>query len=146
MTQFEIWKLITDFGLMGSLIYFAIRFLKSQTSANPHQLQELHSGLRSAIREADVAGKTLNEQLITRKQNLERLLSDVQSAENRLHRIIDSVEEKKSALNIEVSRTLNSIAAEMPARTAPRRSERPCTPWRCARRSSPRRASRRRAC
>ncbi len=103
MTQFETWKLLTDCGLLGSLIYFALRYLRNQSAANPHQLQELHNGLRNAIREADQAGKSLNQQLITRKQSLEKLIFDVQSAESRLNRSIDSAEERKAELDFRLN-------------------------------------------
>ena len=105
MTQFEIWKLVTDFGLLGSLVYFAYRFLRNQTPVNPHQMQELQNGLRGAIREADQAGKGLNEQLIQRKQNLEKLLIDLETAESRVNRAVNAAEESKGELEILISKT-----------------------------------------
>jgi hypothetical protein len=104
MTQFEILKLVTDFGLVGSLLYFAYRFLHNQAPVDTYQLQELQNGLRGAIREADQAGKGLNEQLLQRKQSLEKLLLELESVENRITRVINSAEERKGDLEFEINK------------------------------------------
>ena len=106
MTQFEIWKLLADIGLLCSLIFFAYRFVKGQGQApvNTFELEELQSGLRSAIREADQAGRTLNEQFFQRKQSLEKLLYDLETVESRINKAVTNAEVKKGDLQLEIKK------------------------------------------
>lgn len=115
MTNFEILKLVTDFGLLGSLIYFAFRFIKVQAPVNTWQLQELHSGLKSAIRDADQAGRGLNEQLFQRKQNLEKLLFDLETVESRINRAINNAEQRKGELELSINKAKRASEEWVPA-------------------------------
>lgn len=106
MTHIEIYKFLTDLGLFASLIFFAYRFTRSNpANINTTALEELQAGLRTAIREADQAGRGLNDQLTHRKQSLEKLLFDLETIESRVNRAIINAEDKKAELQSAVERT-----------------------------------------
>lgn len=85
MNHLELWKLATDVLLLMALVHLCFQFVRSpRISAASRQLRELESALRALIREADGAGRTLNEQLMHRQQSLEKILIDAQLAEQRI--------------------------------------------------------------
>lgn len=113
MTQIMLWKLIADIALVFSLIYFAYRFFRSRGPlVNIAELQELNARLKAAVREADDAGRALSDQLLNRKQSLEKMLFDIETVEHRLNRSITNAEEQKGALEIAVKRAAAATARD----------------------------------
>lgn len=85
MNHLELWKLATDTLLLLALGCLCFQFARSpRISAASRQLRELEGALRALIREADGAGRTLNEQLMQRQASLEKLLIDAQLTEQRI--------------------------------------------------------------
>lgn len=100
------WKLISDIGLMIALCYMCFRFLRSpQTTSHMKQVAELDATLKGLIKEAGMAGNSLNDQLVRRQQSLEKLLMDLETAEQRANRAIDSAEEARNMLERVRART-----------------------------------------
>lgn len=113
MAQIMLWKLGSDIALVLSLIYFAYRFFKSRGPAvNIEELQDLNNRLKAAVREADEAGRALSDQLLTRKQSLEKMLFELETVEHRLNKVVTSAEEQKSSLDIAIRRAVASAAQE----------------------------------
>lgn len=96
-------KVLTDIALMSGIILVGLKVLMSP-SRNPKQIMELDAALKSLIREADHAGRDLNDQLLGRQQVLERLLVDLQSTEGRLNTSLVKVEEGRKLLEQAVQR------------------------------------------
>ena len=90
-------KVLTDIALMSGIILVGLKVLMSP-SRNPKQIMELDAALKSLIREADHAGRDLNDQLLGRQQVLERLLVDLQSTESRLNSALTKIEEGRRLL------------------------------------------------
>lgn len=87
MNDVTTWRLLADALLMGTLLYFCVRSLRSPT--NPKMLRqvgELESTLKSLVREAEASGKGLNDQLLKRQDSLEKVLVDLETAEQRITR------------------------------------------------------------
>lgn len=71
---------------------------------------ELEASLRSLISDADAAGRHLNEQLLRREQNLQKLLADIAEAEGRLNRSINGGEERSKEIHIALENARELIA------------------------------------
>jgi DNA repair exonuclease SbcCD ATPase subunit len=71
---------------------------------------ELEASLRSLISDADAAGRHLNEQLLRREQNLQKLLADISEAEGRLSRSITASEERSKEIHIALENAQELIA------------------------------------
>ncbi len=85
MSHIELWTLLSDILLFCALGYLCFQFVRSpRLNAASRQLRELEGALRTLIKDADTAGRTLNDQLMRRQQALERLLIDAQLAEQRI--------------------------------------------------------------
>lgn len=81
----ESWKLVIDILLMTTVGLFTYKSLRApNTFRHSKRLGELDSSLRMLIREASTAGTTLNDELIIRKQELERLLQELELTASRL--------------------------------------------------------------
>jgi len=109
MNNMEIWQLITDMLLVVALFYLCIKTVKVSPIM---QSSILEGNLRRMVQEADLATKTLQEKLVQRQNRLEELLIDIESAENRLNKSKQSIEEAKSDLEgrfIKVQRLLQSV-------------------------------------
>ncbi len=125
MQQIELWKIMCDVFLMLSLVWLGIKFLRSPTSMSARrQIAELEGSLRALIKEADAAGRSLNDQLLKRQQNLEKLMYDLESAEHRVNRVVSQAEESRNALEMETSRA-RRIGGEVTSIDAPRPAPRP---------------------
>jgi hypothetical protein len=99
MNSIQVIRLAIDGGLLLSLLVFAYRFLRSQSPAfNKYELQSLNASLKTAVKEADEASRSLNEQLRQRKDGLEKLLFEIQGAESRINKIVSNSEQNKSEL------------------------------------------------
>ncbi len=91
-------KVLTDIALMSGIILVGLKVLMSP-SRNPKQILELDAALKSLIREADLAGRDLNDQLLSRQQVLERLLVDLQSSETRINSSLTKADDAKRLLD-----------------------------------------------
>lgn len=111
------WSLGSDVALMGSILLFVYRVLRNPT--NPRglrQLGELEGTIRSLIREAEGAGKGLNDQLIRRQEGLEKLLFDLEACEKRIHRIQSRAEETRGGVDVamvKVQKALDALNAAL---------------------------------
>jgi len=75
----ESWTLMIDILLMGTVGIFTYKSLRTpNTFRHSKRLGELDSSLRMLIREASTAGATLNDELIIRRQELEKLLQELE--------------------------------------------------------------------
>ncbi|MCB0310018.1 MAG: hypothetical protein KDD42_02205, partial [Bdellovibrionales bacterium] len=104
-------KIITDILLTGTLLYLCVRVLQNRTQASGRELQVLESSLRRLIEEAEHSSRGLNDQLIKRQAELEKLLFDVGSVESRLNKGIDQAENVKKELQQVVSQPRESLVA-----------------------------------
>ena len=101
-----------DIALMGSILLFVHRVLRNRT--NPRglrQLGELEGTIRSLIREAEGAGKSLNDQLIRRQESLEKLLFDLESCEKRIHRVQSRAEETRGGVDVAMAKVQKALDA-----------------------------------
>jgi hypothetical protein len=89
----------------------AFRWMKaSRAHAMLPRTLELEASLRSLISDADAAGRHLNEQLLRREQNLQKLLADIAETEGRLNRSITGGEERSKEINIALENARELIA------------------------------------
>ena len=88
MTSLAIAKLVSDALIFVSLIFLSFRVLKKQpsTGANLVKLKELELALKEVVKQADEASQNFNDELLTRKRDLERVLSEAQGIEVRLNK------------------------------------------------------------
>lgn len=106
MTQIQLWQIGVDAGLIAAIVFFGMRCVKSlNVSAILPRTIELESSLRSLISEAEVAGRALNDQLIRREQNLNKLLEDISAAQQRMSQVLEQAEEKRREIEIAVRQT-----------------------------------------
>lgn len=106
------WSLGTDVALMSSILFFVYRVLRNPT--NPRglrQLGELEGTIRSLIREAEGAGKALNDQLIRRQEALEKLLFDLEACEKRIHRVQSRAEETRGGVDVAMVKVQKALDA-----------------------------------
>lgn len=117
MSHFVFWRLASDVLLLAALGYLCLQFVRSpRLNSATRQLRELESALRGLIKDADVAGRSLNDQLLRRQQSLEKLLIDAQLAEQRIEQAVSD----SSARGAQVSRAEHAVptrerVAEAPA-------------------------------
>ncbi len=111
-SSIAMWTLGADVALMGSIMLFVYRVLRNPT--NPRglrQLGELEGTIRSLIREAEGAGKSLNDQLIRRQENLEKTLFDLEACEKRVHRVQSKAEETRGSVDIAIVKVQKGLDA-----------------------------------
>jgi hypothetical protein len=89
------WVVVTDILLMLAVIIFTFKALRAPNAfRHSKRLGDLESSLRSLIREATTSGTTLNDELLVRKQELEKLLLELEQSGSRL------MSSKESAVRI----------------------------------------------
>lgn len=117
MSTFEVAKLATDVLLGGSLIYFCIRFLKP-LGADRHvrKIAELEGTIRGLIRDADDAGRSLNDELGRRQYALEKLLSDIKAVDGAVHKTLNDASEKATSIAKTIEQATSHRTAAAPAR------------------------------
>lgn len=99
MSTFEVAKLATDILLGGSLIYFCVRFLKPLgTDRYVRKIAELEGVIRNLIRDADDAGRSLNDELGRRQYALEKLLTDIRAADTAVQRTLTEASDKATTI------------------------------------------------
>lgn len=104
MTVLAIAKLVIDGILLLSLGFLAFKVIGKQqpsTIANLAKLKELEVSLKEIVRDADDAGRSLSDDLLGRKRDLEKILTEVEGAENRINKskntTIEAIELAKEA-------------------------------------------------
>ena len=113
MNNMEYLKLATDVMLMLSLGWLCLRFLRAPaTGAHSARMAELDASLRSMLREAEVSSQGLSEQLQRRKKDLEKLLYDLESTEQRVGRTMTSADERKQGIESHFEK-VSTIKQEM---------------------------------
>ncbi len=116
MTSIAVAKLIIDGLLLSSLIFVAFRMLGRQQPgaiANLAKLKELESSLKEIVREADDASNNLSQELLGRKRDLEKVLSEAEGAESRFNKSKASVEELINAAASAQARLEQSINKQL---------------------------------
>ncbi|RMG41553.1 MAG: hypothetical protein D6719_08360 [Candidatus Dadabacteria bacterium] len=99
MEYIQIGGVVTDLLLGFSLIFLCYRLAKgSAFQTTSRQLLELEASLRGLLKEAEAASRSLNSELQKRQTQLEKLLFDVETVEQRLEKGIDSSEERRKEL------------------------------------------------
>ena len=85
MLNFDQIKLGADILLVAGVIFLAYRIMMSGSiGSKTAQLLILEASLKGLIKDADASGRSLNDELSRRQNQLERLLSDLTATENRL--------------------------------------------------------------
>jgi len=111
--QLELLKVGTDVLLFLGLVWLGVRFLRSpNTAATRRHIADLEESLKELMREADRAGQSLNEQLVRRQQNLEKLLYDLEAAEQGTSRTLSTVADAQAQLSAQFERARRGIVAE----------------------------------
>lgn len=98
MAHLELWKLGADILLLGALGWLGFYIARMQTGAGAASRQgiELERTLRALLKEADLASSSLHDQLLRRQQSLERLLRDIEGAEQRVNRAVTSADARST--------------------------------------------------
>lgn len=105
MNYFELWKVGADLLLLISLGFLCLRFAKAPSAGvDSERLYSLEGTIKGLIRDADASSKALSDQLSKRRDSLEKLLYELETAEHRINKSITSAEEQKGALAIELRR------------------------------------------
>ena len=118
MYNMEILSLASDIILSLSVLYLGIRTIRGGVKANLHEVRLLDQSLKGLIDEASNASRALNDQLLRRQQNLEKLLFDISSAEGKAQRATEAAEDRRASLQTEISkveRLLNEASQIRPA-------------------------------
>ncbi|MBX7137145.1 MAG: hypothetical protein K1X83_04105 [Oligoflexia bacterium] len=114
MEQIEIIKLAIDVTLAFSLGYLCLRLLRNPSPiSTSRELQHLEGSLRSLIDEATRSGRALNDQLVRRQTDMERLLSEMSASESRINRTVAAANERRAALETEPARPARGQATEI---------------------------------
>ena len=86
MIDLTIWSLLVDISLMGSLIYLAYRLTRAESVAvKIDKVGDLEKTLRRIISDAEESSIELDQKLRTRQRDLETLLDDLKSLEERVN-------------------------------------------------------------
>lgn len=110
MEYLTVWQLITDVGLVTSLIYLALRFGKrAGIDVEDLRLQRLEKSLKELVHEAGRASSALNDDLGDRQKQMEQLLFDLETVEHRVNRAINNANDSKRSLDRRVEQ-FNSIS------------------------------------
>jgi ABC-type transporter Mla subunit MlaD len=100
----QLFTLLVDFGLMASVAAFVVKCLRvPDVLKHNKRLNELEVTLQSLIREATVAGNALNQELIDRKNELEKLLMDVEKTVVKLNKARELCQKGFEDLNSTIS-------------------------------------------
>jgi hypothetical protein len=133
INQIHVWQMVIDLCLVSAILLFSFRWMRGdRAQAMLPRTLELEASLRSLVQEADGAGRHLNDQLMKREQSLQRLLVEIDAADQKLSRTISLGEERQhqieqesnKALSVieEVERTLRELKAELSSQaTSPAR-------------------------
>ncbi len=105
MSNLDIMKMASDIMLLLSLVWLSFRFVRTPgTGAWNSRMADLESSIRSLIREADEAGRSLGDQLARRQRELEKALYDAETIEGRINKAIIGAEDRKGQLDIQIGK------------------------------------------
>lgn len=112
MEHLALWRLCTDILLLLSLGFLCFQFARSpRINSQLRVVRELEAALRVLVREADGAGRSLNDQLLRRQQSIEKAIIDADLAEQRIQRSVARVEDiERQAASTRVSNEENTLA------------------------------------
>ncbi|NMC61845.1 MAG: hypothetical protein GYA55_01615 [SAR324 cluster bacterium] len=106
MITYDVWKLLVDIALCASLIFLSLRFFQTgYLNSQSRKSKELELTLRKLIQEAKDAGVELNDQLYRRQLALEKALSNIEGAEERIRSVSELADEKCKSIDSLLSRT-----------------------------------------
>lgn len=114
MAHLELWKLGADILLLGALGWLSFYIARMHTgsgAANQHGL-ELERSLRALLKEADLASSSLHDQLLRRQQSLERLLRDIEGAEQRVARAVAAADARPAPSGIATGQRKQTMSEE----------------------------------
>ena len=95
MGSFALLELGVDIALMLSLVFLAFRFVRFPRNApQSREMKDLERMLKGLIADAEDAGRSLDEQLQKRREELEHALFDIERAENRVNRAVTGLRDK----------------------------------------------------
>ena len=110
MIDLTIWSLLVDISLMGSLIYLAYRLTRAESVAvKIDKVGDLEKTLRRVISDAEESSIELDQKLRTRQRDLETLLDDLKSVEDRVNTSFKSSNEVKEGLERNIENCKNLI-------------------------------------
>ena len=118
MPSFEMVKLLSDALLLAGLVLLSFRILTTgSVSTKAAQLVMLEASLKNLVRDADAAGRNLNDELVRRQNALERLLNDLNVAEGRLSLTQESIKQFQKSFDQEPAKVAapKIIEPEIPA-------------------------------
>lgn len=105
MSQIHLWQIGVDLTLVAILVLFVARTIRGGAGlGSSPRLLELESSLKGLIAEAESAGRSLNDQLIRREQNLQKLLEETQQSESNIRALNESASNEHDNLRAELSR------------------------------------------
>lgn len=86
MIDLTVWSLLIDILLMGALMYLAYRLTRAESVAvKIDKVGDLEKTLRKIINDAEESSIILDQKLHTRQKDLETLLDDLKSLEERVN-------------------------------------------------------------
>ncbi len=112
MAEVSWFGILIDVGLLCSLVVFGLRMVRSSgPKVNLGRMAELEASLRALLGEADSASRALNDQLVRRQKDLEKLLFDLEGSNGRLNRQITAADEVRGQLEIHMARATAAMRA-----------------------------------
>ncbi|MCB0317873.1 MAG: hypothetical protein KDD56_03890 [Bdellovibrionales bacterium] len=113
MEHFEIIKMTIDILLVMAVMGLALCFAKSSSKGLDKQagkIIELAGMLKNLVKQADSSGRSLNDQLLKRRSEMEKLLYEIESVESRINNSITSAEEQRSLLEIQAEKSKAQVS------------------------------------
>ena len=107
MEHFETIKIGIDVLLVLSVIGLALGFGKKSSNGlgiQAGRITELAGMLKALVKQADSSGRSLNDQLMKRRAEMEKLLYEIETVEHRINKSITSAEESRSLLEIDTEK------------------------------------------
>lgn len=118
MHEIQIARFAIDILLMLGIIYMATRLLRASIGANGARIAELEGGLRRILSEAELSTRDIDSLLSRRRQDLEKLLIDVEAAEGRVSREVRRAEEQRHMIELDLRRAATQATPVAPMRPA----------------------------
>ena len=91
------WKFLIDLALIGALGFLCFRFMRSPRSDG--ELRKVEGLLRELIQDAEQASRSLDSQLLRRRESLEQTLFELETVESRVSRTLSHAEQQRGELS-----------------------------------------------
>ena len=107
MEHFETIKIGVDVLLVLSVIGLALGFGRKSSGGlglQAGRITELATMLKALVKQADSSGRSLNDQLMKRRAEMEKLLYEIETVEHRINKSITTAEESRSLLEIDTEK------------------------------------------